>query len=116
MTPEQRDHFRERLETQRQEYLDSRLAARESAQPVQLDQAGVGRLSRMDAMQGQAMAKEAQRRRDVQLQRIELALRRIDSGDYGFCNACEEEIALRRLESDPAATLCIACASRQEQQ
>ena len=114
MNPEQLEHFRQLLETQRQELLASKDAARESTKPVTLDQASVGRLSRMDAMQGQAMAIEAQRRREIQLQRIHAALARIRSGDYGLCTVCEEEIAIRRLETDPAATLCIACASRQE--
>lgn len=115
MTPEQLEHLRQLLETQREELLASKEAAKDSAKPVTLDQTSVGRLSRMDAMQGQAMAIEAQRRREIQLQRIHAALLRIQSGDYGLCAACEEEIAIRRLESDPAATLCIACASRQEQ-
>jgi DnaK suppressor protein len=115
MNPEQLEHFRQLLETQRQELLASKDAARESTKPVTLDQASVGRLSRMDAMQGQAMAIEAQRRREIQLQRIHAALARIRSGDYGLCTVCEEEIAIRRLETDPAATLCIACASRREQ-
>lgn len=114
MTPEQRESLRHLLESQRQELLASRDAARDSTKPVTLDQASVGRLSRMDAMQGQAMAIEAQRRREVQLQRIHSALARIQNDDYGLCAACEEEIALRRLETDPAALLCIACACRQE--
>ena len=115
MTPEQLERVRELLEAQRQELLASRDAAKDSTRPVILDQASVGRLSRMDAMQGQAMAIESQRRRDVQLQRIRWALARIQSGDYGLCTACDEEIAQARLEADPAASLCIACASRQEQ-
>ncbi|WP_211232785.1 TraR/DksA family transcriptional regulator [Desulfatirhabdium butyrativorans] len=49
------------------------------------------------------------------MQRIHAALARIRSGDYGLCTVCEEEIAIRRLETDPVAMLCIACASRQEQ-
>ncbi|GAB4177074.1 MAG: TraR/DksA C4-type zinc finger protein [Geothermobacteraceae bacterium] len=111
MTPDQLELFRQQLETQRQELLASRDAAKESTKPVVLDQACVGRLSRMDAMQGQAMAVEAQRRREVQLQRIRHALSRIESGDYGLCAVCEEEIAIGRLQTDPAATLCIDCAS-----
>jgi len=114
MTPEQLEHFRSLLETQRQELLASKDAARDSTKPVTLDQTTVGRLSRMDAMQGQAMAIEAQRRREIQLRRIHAAISRIPNGDYGLCTVCEEEIAIRRLETDPAATLCIACASRQE--
>ena len=114
MTPEQLEQFRQLLETQRQELLASKDVAKNSTKPVTLDQASVGRLSRMDAMQGQAMAIEAQRRREIQLQRIRAAFSRIQSGNYGLCIACEEIIAIRRLEIDPAAILCIACASRQE--
>lgn len=114
MTPRQLEHFRELLKAQRQALLATKDAARDSTKPVMLDQASVGRLSRMDAMQGQAMALETQRRRDLQLRRIHAALSRMQSGDYGLCTACEEEIALPRLQADPASGLCIACASRQE--
>ncbi len=86
-----------------------------SAETVELDQSRVGRLSRMDAMQAQAMAQESGRRRDQALRDITAALARIDSGDYGLCESCEEPIAEKRLEFDPAARLCIACASRAEQ-
>ncbi|MCH8167338.1 MAG: TraR/DksA family transcriptional regulator [Proteobacteria bacterium] len=79
--------------------------------PVELDQQAVGRLSRMDALQVQAMALETSRRRAVELRRIAAALARIDEGDYGACLECGEEIAVRRLELAPAAPLCIACAS-----
>lgn len=116
MTPEQLDQFRRLLESQQQELRDNKDAARDSTRPVILDQSSVGRLSRMDAMQGQAMAIATQRRRDIQLQRIQAALTRIRNEDYGRCTSCDEEIAMRRLETDPAATLCILCASRQESQ
>lgn len=78
--------------------------------PVELDQASVGRLSRMDAIQGQAMAMEAERRREVQRQRIEQALRRIESGDYGYCVSCGEPIAEKRLALDLTIPNCIRCA------
>jgi len=79
--------------------------------PVELDQQAVGRLSRMDALQVQAMAKEASRRRARDMRRIEAVLARMDEGDYGYCLECGEEIAVRRLELDPAVPLCIGCAS-----
>ena len=79
--------------------------------PVELDQQSVGRLSRMDALQVQAMALEASRRRATELRRIEAALARIDTGEYGFCVECGEEIAARRLEFDPATPYCVSCAS-----
>ena len=66
----------------------------------------------MDALQGQAMAKETERRRGVELQRIASALARIEDEDFGYCVTCGEEIPLKRLELDPAVTTCIACARK----
>jgi DnaK suppressor protein len=83
---------------------------KDAGKTVELDQSRVGRLSRMDALQGQQMALEAGRRRLQQLLGIEAALRIIESGDYGFCTKCDEEIDVRRLRVDPTNTLCINCA------
>ncbi len=82
--------------------------------PVQLDQARVGRLSRMDAMQQQAMTKAAARLTAIEKQRIRTALNRMDSGEYGYCIHCGEEIAEGRLRVDPSALVCIACARSAE--
>jgi len=43
------------------------------------------------------------------LKKIEEAMRDIESGDYGFCENCGEEIGISRLEARPTATLCIDC-------
>ena len=104
-----------RLIEERESLLDVADTAREAAQPVELDQTRVGRVSRMDAMQAQALAKEADRRRLIALQRIDGALQRIDDGEYGYCAACDEPISANRLEVDPGALLCIDCASKAEQ-
>lgn len=85
-----------------------------SAAIVELDQSKVGRLSRMDAMQAQAMAKASGQRRETALRRISAALKRLDDGDYGSCMECEEPINPKRLEFDPTLLLCIDCASRTE--
>ena len=77
---------------------------------VTLDQTSVGRLSRMDALQQQAMAEATERQRANELSRIDAALERIDQEEYGYCQNCGEEIAEKRLEIDPAATHCIRCA------
>jgi len=81
---------------------------------VELDQTRVGRLSRMDAMQAQAMSVETGRRRRQQLLQIDAALHRIEEGDYGDCQECGELINPKRLEANPFATLCIQCASALE--
>lgn len=70
----------------------------------------IGRLSRLDAMQMQEMAKEAQRRREDRLAMLEAARERMDAGDYGTCERCGEEIAWPRLEAQPEATHCGRCA------
>ncbi len=87
---------------------------KEAAQIVELDQASVGRVSRMDAMQGQAMAIAANQRRQNELQKIEAALKRIEQEIYGYCLQCDEKISEPRLKLDPASPLCIDCASKKE--
>lgn len=82
---------------------------------VVLDQSVQGRLSRMDALQVQAMAEEVARRREVELRRFDAALKRIGDDEYGWCVGCGEEIGARRLELDPAAPNCIDCASGVDQ-
>ena len=82
----------------------------QSQQTVTLDQQSVGRLSRMDALQQQAMAKAVQTRRNQMHMRIAAALRRIDEGEFGYCVQCGDDIAERRLDLDPSIPICISCA------
>jgi DnaK suppressor protein len=104
------EHFRARLIEERQA-LEATADAREDASAtVKLDQTSVGRLSRMDALQQQAMAKSINERAAFSLQQIDAALRRCDDGSYGLCRACDEPIDPRRLELSPAITRCISCA------
>lgn len=107
------EKFKKLLEKRRDEILRDVHQSGEGRSPVELDQTKVGRLSRMDAMQGQAMALAVEERRKNELMRIENALNRIASEDYGFCLSCDEEIAIKRLELDPAVPTCIACANKQ---
>jgi|SRR3990167_5033279 DnaK suppressor protein len=106
------DDARQRLLARLAELLEEERGSVEDRAPVSLQQDSVGRLSRMDAIQQQAMAQATQRRRDDEARRIEAALERIREGEWGWCLACGEEIPQGRLERDAAATLCIACADR----
>ncbi|HKJ21200.1 MAG TPA: TraR/DksA C4-type zinc finger protein [Woeseiaceae bacterium] len=106
--------FRDRLLRLRAELLADAEAGKASAEVVELDQSKVGRLSRMDALQAQAMAQASEQRREQTLRRIDAALKRIDDGDYGYCLKCDEEINPKRLEFDPTVTLCIECANKAE--
>jgi DnaK suppressor protein len=107
--------FRQLLIKRREDLLSVSSQQEQSVETVELDQTRVGRLSRMDAMQVQAMSQETQRRRMLELQRIAEALRRINEGEYGYCINCNGSIAQNRLAIDPAASLCIVCASQSEQ-
>ena len=78
-------------------------------EPIALDQARVGRLSRIDAMQEQQMSLETSRRRQQHLVQVDGALNRIQTDDFGFCYLCGEQIDERRLLLEPTATRCIPC-------
>ena len=106
--------FRQQLLQLQKELAALKTTSAAAAEVVELDQTSVGRLSRMDALQGQAMSKEQGRRRALELHKIGAALRRIETGDYGYCLDCDEPIAIQRLTLDPSATLCIRCASARE--
>ena len=84
--------------------------ARDSCAPVPLDQQPVGRLSRMDAMQQQAMQIANDARRQQRHTALLAALKLMDAGDYGYCQKCDEMIGVGRLMIDPAVTLCVDCA------
>ena len=104
------EQFRQQLLRLRADLEGLNEVSAEAARPIALDQARVGRLSRMDAMQAQQMAQETARRRRHQLLMIEGALRRIDAGSYGNCIVCGEAIDIRRLAFDPSNARCIGCA------
>ena len=50
------------------------------------------------------------------MDKIQLALRKIDEGTYGTCEECEDTIALKRLQARPEAPLCIQCKEAQEKE
>ncbi|MEE2664958.1 MAG: TraR/DksA C4-type zinc finger protein [Myxococcota bacterium] len=81
----------------------------EAARPVQLDQTAVGRLSRMDAMQSQAMAQATRRTTEIRLSQCKHALLAVERGEYGSCRRCEEPIGIDRLNAKPEAPFCLEC-------
>ncbi|GJL64932.1 MAG: molecular chaperone DnaK [Nitrospirales bacterium] len=108
------ESIREKLVTLRDEISKIEGTGDDAAQTVELDQTKIGRVSRMDALQSQAMAKESQQRRQLRKQRIETALQRIEKDVFGLCVRCEEEIHPKRLAFDPTVLLCITCANQNE--
>jgi DnaK suppressor protein len=106
--------FEHRLLALQEQTLGVAELVADSAKPVALDQNSVGRLSRMDAMQGQAMAQASANLQRQRLSQIEAALQRVDDGDYGRCLECDDYIAQERLIVDLTADYCIACARNRE--
>jgi len=103
------DAFKAKLLQMQAELEGLKSDSKEAAATVVLDQSSVGRLSRMDAMQGQQMALESARRRTNQLLQIKAALQRIDRDDFGYCAKCDEEISIGRLSINPAVLFCLRC-------
>ncbi|MEM7357924.1 MAG: TraR/DksA C4-type zinc finger protein [Pseudomonadota bacterium] len=107
-------HFQGLLEAMLESSQQLQKQVEDSAQTVELDQNRVGRLSRMDAMQGQALAKASAHRQHAQHSEIVKALARITDGSYGRCLECDELIAPARLEINPTVQFCIGCATELE--
>jgi DnaK suppressor protein len=106
-------YFRELLEQRKAELEKVSESGAEARKTVELDQTTQGRLSRIDAIQGQEMSKAAERRRQLELTRIQAAFKRLAEGEYGACVTCGEDIAVKRLKVDPATPTCIDCAEGQ---
>lgn len=106
--------FKALLQQLRNELLSAEASGEAAERTVELDQSRVGRLSRMDAMQAQAMSVETGRRRRVKLRQADLALQRIADGTFGSCHDCGEPIGDGRLRVDPTVLLCIDCASKKD--
>lgn len=101
-----------RLAEKKAEIVELSNLSADARAPVELDQQAVGRLSRMDALQNQAMQQASERSRQRDLVRIEMAERRLSQDDYGYCEECGDEIPDGRLEIDPMAERCVNCAGR----
>ena len=114
LSPAQTGAYRQQLQALLDGLVEQAEMAGDSADVVELDQSRVGRLSRMDALQAQAMSRETRRRRSEHLGAVRSALARIDSGEYGDCVECGAPIPTGRLDIDPAAALCLACAEASE--
>lgn len=105
------DRYRAALSHERAALLTASRETGEGRKPVALDQTMVGRLSRMDALQGQAMEAAVEARRHGRIRAIDAALRRMEEGEFGWCADCGGFIGFGRLDSDATAMRCISCAS-----
>ena len=113
LSPEQLTELRHDLVVLQAELSAALDSTRREAAPVQLD-SPIGRLSRMDAIQQQQMAKANRTLSHLRLKQVKAALVAADAHRYGYCRRCEEPIGFARLKAKPETPFCIACQSRSE--
>jgi len=100
------------LRSELEQLLDD---SQQSSKAVDLDQP-IGRLSRMDALQQQAMAKANRAGTQRRLKLIESALQAIKQQRYGECRRCEEPIGYPRLKARPESPFCLECQGQIEEE
>lgn len=111
MTPERLAHFQAKLDALAAE-LEADLAGGMAADESIAPDKAIGRLTRMEALQAQAMGQAGRRRQEQRLQRVRRALERIEAVTYGTCVRCGGEIPEGRLEVMPESGFCVPCAAR----
>ena len=110
MTEEQKNALRERI-LDRSVEVEMRIADLEEAtKPIAPDK-GLGRLTRLEAMQDKSVNEAALERLRDEHTGLHNALTNIMRPDFGNCQGCGREIPFERLEALPASTLCAECAS-----
>ena len=115
LSPEEVETLRLTLESLKIELKNQIDAGAEAAKPVELDQQAIGRLSRMDSLQTQQMAKATRQQLSLRLTQCSAALLCVGHGTYGNCRSCEEPIGIRRLSARPEAPFCLECQHRLDQ-
>lgn len=109
LSPEECEALAGRLRKLETELREQLARSAEAVRPVALDQSSVGRLSRMDAMQQQAMVRATREKSRLRLAKCQQAIARADTGEYGFCVSCEEPIGYPRLAATPESPFCLDC-------
>ncbi len=113
LAPEQLQELRDDLESLREELQMQLKRAEDDSKPVSLENP-IGRLSRMDAIQQQQMAKASRANNKRRLTLVTAALQRATESDYGHCLRCDEPIGFRRLKARPESALCLECQQQRE--
>ena len=67
-----------------------------------------------EALVNQEFSVSMKQREIRKLKAIDQALKRIESGEYGLCEDCDELISAKRLENQPWTSLCITHAEQRE--
>ncbi len=113
MNKKELNGFRETLVKERDELI--RKASRTLAEEATLDVDELpDEIDQASAEYNQSFIFRLRDREKYYLSKIDKALQKIASGDFGICEGCEEDIASKRLDARPVTTLCIRCKEEQE--
>ncbi len=83
---------------------------KELTKPVAPENA-IGRISRMDAINNKSVIEAALRKSKDKLEKLKLALSKVDDDDFGLCIKCKKPIPLGRVLIMPQARTCVKCSS-----
>lgn len=113
LTPDQMMDFEDVIELLIKQLQSEIEKATEDTAAVSPDNA-IGRISRMDSILSQEVAKAAVSRKQQRIMELHGARMRLEEGRYGWCSKCLGDIELERLEAAPEAVLCLACAVKKQ--
>tara|TARA_R110000868_G_C10962308_1_gene768656 strand:+ start:1912 stop:2337 length:426 start_codon:yes stop_codon:yes gene_type:complete len=114
MNPLQLEYFRQRLLTWKKQILNESEATLNVLQIEPLREPDLNDRASNEA--GWSIELRARDRQRKLIAKIDAALRRIDDGEYGYCEVTGEPISLRRLDASPIATMTIEAQERHERQ
>lgn len=113
MSDQQQEHFKGILISWKQQLMEESVRTVHHMQDEHLNLPDPNdRASQEEEFSIELRARDRERKL---LRKIEKALNRLSSGDYGYCESCGMEIGIRRLEARPTAELCIDCKQLEEQ-
>lgn len=112
MNDRQREYFKRKLLEWKQEILRESKGTLEQLQEESLHLADIA--DRASTETDKALELRTRDRQRKVISKIDAALRRIETGDYGYCDETGEPISLRRLEARPIATLSLEAQERHE--
>ncbi|MFW6192692.1 MAG: TraR/DksA family transcriptional regulator [Gemmatimonadota bacterium] len=107
----QLEELREELVHELRELERSMEVTDEGLKPVELDPGAVGRLSRIDELQNQALTRNLREREQIKLNALLRALGRLEAGEYGLCTECGGPISFERLQVFPETPTCMGCSA-----
>ena len=112
MNSQQQEYFREKLLAWRGELLQESNDTLHHLQEVSLAESDPGDRATLESEH--AIELRTRDRERKLISKIDVALRRIEGGNYGYCEETDEPISLRRLEARPTATLSLEAQERHE--